>query len=123
MSNFMAVSKQAYELDHERVRLEAQSREMQTESSRWAKVRVKLEEEVKKLKNLIEELKANVVEKDTRLDHLQKSRDELCTLLGEAKEQLSKSSQCLVSTLISWTRTTLWDLKISIWMRLSFSMR
>ena len=82
----MAVSKQAYELDHERVRLEAQIREMQTESNRWAEVRVKLEEEVKKLKNLIEELKANAVEKDTCLDHLQKRRDELCTLLGKAKE-------------------------------------
>ena len=82
----MAVSKQAYELDHERVRLEAQIREMQTESNCWAEVRVKLKEEVKKLKNLIEELKANAVEKDTCLDHLQKRIDELCTLLGEAKE-------------------------------------
>ena len=41
---------------------------------------------MKELKNLIEELKANAVEKDSRLDHLQKRSDELCTLLGEAKE-------------------------------------
>ena len=47
---------------------------MQMESSRRAKVRIKLEEEVKKLKNLIEGLKANAVEKDTSLDHLQKKK-------------------------------------------------
>ena len=40
---------------------------------------------MKELKNLIEELRANVIEKDIRLDHLQKRSDELCTLLGEAK--------------------------------------
>ena len=49
-------------------------------------MRVKLEEEVKELKNLVEELKADAVEKDSRLDHLQKRRDKLYTLLGEAKE-------------------------------------
>ena len=92
----MAVSKQAYELDHERVRLEAYIHEMQMESSR-AKVRIKLEEEVKKLKNLIEGLKANAVEKDTSLDHLQKRSNELCTLLREAKgaviEEFKASSE------------------------------
>ena len=82
----MAASRQAYELDHETVRLEAKIREMQAESSHQAGVRIKLEEEVKELKNLIEELKANAVEKDSRLDHLQKRSDELCTILGEAKE-------------------------------------
>lgn len=30
----------------------------------------KAEDEVKELKNLVEELKVDVVEKDTRLDHL-----------------------------------------------------
>jgi len=48
-------------------------------------MRVKLEEEVKELKNLVEELKANAIEKETCLDHLQKRSDKLCTLLGEAK--------------------------------------
>ena len=32
--------------------------------------RVKLEDKVKELKNLIEELKVDIVEKETRLDHL-----------------------------------------------------
>ena len=58
------------------------------ESSCRAEVRVKLEEEVKKLKNLIEGLKADAVEKDTHLDHLQKRSNELCTLLGEAKGEI-----------------------------------
>ena len=70
---------------------------MQMESSCRAEVRVKLEEEVKKLKNLIEGLKADAVEKDTRLDHLQKRNNELCTLLGEAKgvviEEFKASSE------------------------------
>ena len=70
---------------------------MQMESSRRAKVRIKLEEEVKKLKNLIEGLKANAVEKDTSLDHLQKRSNELCTLLREAKgaviEEFKASSE------------------------------
>ena len=34
---------------------------------------------------MIEELKADVVEKDTRLDHLQRKNDELSTLLSNAK--------------------------------------
>ena len=59
---------------------------MERESSRRVEVKAKLKDEVKELKNLIEELKANAIEKDTRLDHLQKRSDELCTLLGEAKE-------------------------------------
>ena len=42
-------------------------------------------EEVKELKNLVKELKADAVEKETCLDHLQKRSDELCTLLEEAK--------------------------------------
>ena len=32
--------------------------------------RVKLEDKVKELKNLIEELKVDIVKKETRLDHL-----------------------------------------------------
>ena len=42
--------------------------------------------EIKELKKLVKELTANVVEKDTFLDHLQKRSDELCTLLGETRE-------------------------------------
>ena len=43
-------------------------------------------DEVKELKNLVEELKADMVKKDTRLDHLQKGNDELHALLKKAKE-------------------------------------
>ena len=43
-------------------------------------------DEVRELKNLVEELKTNVVEKDTRFDHLQKGNDELRALLKKAKE-------------------------------------
>ena len=43
-------------------------------------------DEVKELKNLVKEIKVDAVEKDTRLDHLQKGNDELCALLKKAKE-------------------------------------
>ena len=58
---------------------------MEKESSHRVEVSVKLEDEVKELKNLVKELKADAIEKDTCLDHLQKRSDELCTLLGETK--------------------------------------
>ena len=38
------------------------------------------------MQNLVKELKANIVEKDPRLDHLQKKNDKLSTLLKKAKE-------------------------------------
>ena len=45
----------------------------------------------------IEELKTDVIEKDTRLDHLQKRNDELSTLLkkakGDAVAEFKKSKQ------------------------------
>ena len=66
----MAASRQAYELKKTRVRLEAKIRDMEKESSRRARERVKLEEKVKEMKSLIEELKADAVEKDTCLNHL-----------------------------------------------------
>lgn len=83
----MVVSKQAYELDQQRVRLEVKVREIERESSDREEVKAKLEDEVKELKNHVEELKANAVEKDTHLDHLQNRSDELCTLLGETREE------------------------------------
>ena len=46
----------------------------------------KAKDEAKELQNLVEELRTDVVEKDTRLDHLQKRNDELSTLLTMAKE-------------------------------------
>ena len=55
------------------------------ESKKWAEVAAITKEKGKELLNLIEELKTDVVEKDTRLDHLQKKNDELSTLLSTAK--------------------------------------
>ena len=46
----------------------------------------KAKDEAKDLQNLIEELRADAVKKDTCLDHLQKKNDELSTLLSKAKE-------------------------------------
>ena len=45
----------------------------------------KAKDDAKELQNLVEELKTNAIEKDTRLDHLQKRNDELSTLLEKAK--------------------------------------
>ena len=49
-------------------------------------VAAKAKDEAKELQNLVEELKADIVEKDTHLDYLQKRNDELSTLLNKAKE-------------------------------------
>ena len=45
-------------------------RDLEKEMSNKVGERVKWEDMVKELKNLIEELKVDIVEKDTRLDHL-----------------------------------------------------
>ena len=45
-------------------------RDLENEVSSKVGERVKLEDKVKELKNLIEELKVDIVEKETRLDHL-----------------------------------------------------
>ena len=52
----------------------------------WAEVAAKAREEAKELRNLNEKLKTDVLEKDTRLDHLQKKNNELNALLEKAKE-------------------------------------
>ena len=58
---------------------------MKDESKVWAEVAAKAKEEAKEIRNLNEELKMDVLEKDTRLDHLQKRNDELSALLEKAK--------------------------------------
>ena len=55
-------------------------------SERWMQKVGWGEDEAKELQNHIEELKTDVTEKDTRLDHLQKRNDELSALLTKAKE-------------------------------------
>ena len=86
MSKFMVASRQAHKLEQMMVRLEAKIHDMEKESSCRVGESVKLKDEVKELKNLVKELKADVVKKDTCLDHLQKRSDELCTLFSETKE-------------------------------------
>ena len=86
MSKFIAASKQATGLDKTRVVLETRIQEVKEESKKWVEVAAKAKDKVMELQNLTEELRVDVVEKDTRLDHLQKKNDELSTLLSKAKE-------------------------------------
>ena len=86
MSKFIAVSRQATKMDKIRILLEMRIQEIKDDFKRWAKVAAKAKEEAKELQTLVEELKANAIEKNTRLDHLQKRNDELSTLLSKAKE-------------------------------------
>ena len=58
---------------------------MKEESNVWAEVVAKAREEANELRNLNEELKTDVLEKDTRLSHLQKKNNELSALLEKAK--------------------------------------
>ena len=85
MSNFIAASRQATGLDKTRILLEARIRELNNKTKKWAKVAASAKEKGKELLNLVEELKADAVEKDTRLDHLQRKNDKLSTLLSNAK--------------------------------------
>ena len=70
MFKYTATSRQATELDKTRILLEKKIKEVKDESKVWAEVVAKAKEEAKELRNLNEELKTGVLEKDTRLDHL-----------------------------------------------------
>ena len=72
-------------MDKTRILQETRIRELNEESKKWAEVAATTKENGKELMNLIEELKADAVEKDTRLDHLQRKNDELSTLLSNEK--------------------------------------
>ena len=85
MSKFIVASRQVTELDKTRILLERRVKEVKEESNVWAEVAAKAREEAKELRNLNEELKTDVLEKDTRLEHLQKKNNELNTLLEKAK--------------------------------------
>ena len=85
MSKFITASRQATELDKTRILLERRVKEVKEESKVWAEVAAKAREEAKELRNLNEELKTDVLEKDTHLDHLQKKNNKLSALLGKAK--------------------------------------
>ena len=85
MSKFITTSRQATELDKARILLERRVKEVKEESKVWAEVAAKAREEAKELRNLNEELKTDVLEKDTRLDHLQKKNNEMSTLSRKGK--------------------------------------
>ena len=85
MSKFIAASRQATELDKTRILLEKRIKEVKEVSKVWAEVAAKAKEEAKELRNLNEKLKTDVLEKDTRLDHLQKRNNELSALLEKTK--------------------------------------
>ena len=84
MSKFIATSRQTTDLDKTRILLEKRIKEVKDENKVWAEVAAKAKEEAKELRNLNEELKMDVLEKDTRLDHLQKRNNELNALLEKA---------------------------------------
>ena len=86
MSKFIATSKQATKLDKTRILLETRIQDMRDECKKWAKVAAKAKEEVTEQQNLVQELRIDVVEKETRLNHLKKKNNELSTLLSKAKE-------------------------------------
>lgn len=73
----MAASRQATELVKEKIRLDTKVCAMEKELSKQVREKLELEDkvkhlefEVKELKNLAEELKTNIVEKETCLDYL-----------------------------------------------------
>ena len=86
MSKFIVASKQANDLNKTRMLLEKRVKEVKEESKRWAEVAAKAKEETKELQNQIKELKADAIEKDTRLNHFQKRNDELSALFKKSKD-------------------------------------
>ena len=70
MSKFIATSRQATELDKTRILMEWRIQEVKDENKKWVEVAAKAKDDAKELQNLVEELKTNAIEKDTRLDHL-----------------------------------------------------
>ncbi|XP_075663060.1 uncharacterized protein LOC142632567 [Castanea sativa] len=87
MSKFIAASRQATELDRTRLLLERRIKEVKDECKSWAETAAEAKDAAKDLLNLVEELKADVVEKDSRLDHFQKKTDELSNSLVRAKDE------------------------------------
>ena len=74
------------ELDKTRILLETRIQEVNVDCKKWAGLAAKAKDEVTESEKLIEELRTDALEKDTRIDHLQKMNDELSTCLSNAKE-------------------------------------
>ena len=70
MSKFIVASRQATELDKTRILLEMRIQDMKDECKKWAEVAAKAKKEAKEQQNLVEELRIDIVEKDTLIDHL-----------------------------------------------------
>ena len=85
MSKFMAASRQATELDKTRILLETRIQEVNVDCKKWAGFATKAKEEIIEQRKLIEELRTDALEKDTRIDHLQKMNNKLSTRLSKAK--------------------------------------
>ena len=85
MSKFLVMSRQATEMNKTRILLETRIQEVKEECKRWVEVAAKAKDEAKELQNHVEELRTDAIEKDTRLDHLQKRNDELSALLEKAE--------------------------------------
>lgn len=83
-------SRQAADLDKEKIKMEIKIKDIEKELSCRVRERRKLEDEVKDLRKLIEKLKADIIEKDTCLDHLQKQSDELRSSLSISKNEVIK---------------------------------
>ena len=75
-------------MDKMRIQLETRIQEVKDDCKGQAEVAAKATDEAKELQNLVKELKAVIVKKDTRLDYLQKKNDELSTLLKKAKKDV-----------------------------------
>ena len=88
MSKFMATSRQAMKLDKTRILLETRIQELNADCTKWVGLAMKAKDKVTENRKLIEELRADALEKDTCIDHLQKMNDELNTRLSKAKEDV-----------------------------------
>ena len=60
--------------------------EVNADCKKWTGLAAKAKDEVIENRKLIEELRTDALEKDTRIDHLQKMNDKLNTRLSKAKE-------------------------------------
>ena len=81
----MAASRQATELDKTRILLETRIQKVNADCEKWVGFAAKAKEEVTEQRKLIEELRTDALEKDTRIDHLQKMNNKLSTRLSKAK--------------------------------------
>ena len=68
MSKFIAVSRQATEVDKTKILLKTRIQEVKDDCKGWAEAAAKATDEAKGMQNLIEKLKADVIEKGSRLD-------------------------------------------------------